>query len=170
MAIAPALKSIAKAILPSNTVEYLKRMMPSGDNWPPVPFDNLYPWLNYTFSGLLKKEMLARRNPQSRRANFVSTVAVIFMHALRSTERAGGPEASRRITANAYNGRLFRIVRVGLIDADGRDRGNERGGFIAVVPAEPRQRVGFSSVRELRRVKRESVGLRCSRFKSLLTK
>jgi len=62
MAIAPALKSIAKAILPSNTVEYLKRMMPSGDNWPPVPFDNMYPWLNYTFS-VLKSERCAQ-SPQ----------------------------------------------------------------------------------------------------------
>jgi hypothetical protein len=64
MAIAAALRSIGKAILPSNTVEYLKRTTPIGDNWPPVPFDNLYPWLNYTFSELFKKELLARRNPQ----------------------------------------------------------------------------------------------------------
>ncbi len=42
------LKSIAKKILPMNSADYLKRL--SGRDWPPVPFDNMYPWLNYTFS------------------------------------------------------------------------------------------------------------------------
>ena len=56
MAIAPALRSVAKAILPKHAVEYLRRIR--GENWPPVPFDNLYPWLNYTFSELFKKELL----------------------------------------------------------------------------------------------------------------
>jgi len=56
MAIAPAIKSIAKATLPRSTIEYLKRMrlLLRGEIWPAVPFDNLYPWLNYTFSELFK--------------------------------------------------------------------------------------------------------------------
>jgi hypothetical protein len=61
MAIAPALRSIAKAILPRKTVEYLKRRLPSVEIWPPVPFDNMYPWLNYTFSELVKNERCAQR-------------------------------------------------------------------------------------------------------------
>jgi hypothetical protein len=52
MAIVPAIKSIAKAVLPRNTVEYLKRRR--AEYWPPVPFDNMYPWLNYTFSELFE--------------------------------------------------------------------------------------------------------------------
>jgi hypothetical protein len=59
MAIAPALRSIAKAILPRHAVEYLRRIR--GENWPPVPFDNTYPWLNYTFSELVKNERCAQR-------------------------------------------------------------------------------------------------------------
>jgi hypothetical protein len=56
MAIAPAMKSIAKATLPRSSIEYLKRMRLRlrGETWPAVPFDNQYPWLNYTFSELLK--------------------------------------------------------------------------------------------------------------------
>jgi hypothetical protein len=59
MAITPALRSIAKAILPRHAVEYLRRTR--GENWPPVPFDNMYPWLNYTFSELVKNERCAQR-------------------------------------------------------------------------------------------------------------
>src|SRR6266852_2227376 len=56
MAIALTIKSIAKAILPRNTIEYLKRMrlLLGGETWPPVPVDNAYSWLNYTFSELFK--------------------------------------------------------------------------------------------------------------------
>jgi hypothetical protein len=56
MAIAPTMKSIAKATLPRSSIEYLKRirLRLRGETWPAVPFDNLYPWLNYTFSELLK--------------------------------------------------------------------------------------------------------------------
>jgi hypothetical protein len=63
MAIARVVKSVAKATLPSNTIEYLKRMrlLLRGEVWPPVPFDNLYPWLNYTFSNLLKLNKSAYR-------------------------------------------------------------------------------------------------------------
>jgi hypothetical protein len=59
MTIASALKSTAKAILPTEIVEYLRRAR--SDNWPPVPFENMYPWLNYSFSGLLKDERCAQK-------------------------------------------------------------------------------------------------------------
>ena len=63
MAIAPVVKSMAKAILPSSAVEYLRRMTTplSGENWPPVSFDNMYPWLNYTFSELLQNKRCAQK-------------------------------------------------------------------------------------------------------------
>ncbi len=56
MAIARAIKSLAKVTLPKNTIAFLKRMrlVLGGETWPPVPFDNVYPWLNYTFSELFK--------------------------------------------------------------------------------------------------------------------
>ena len=63
MAIASALKSTAKAILPTKIVLYLRRARSRGDNWPPVPFENMYPWLNHTFSELLKDERCARKPP-----------------------------------------------------------------------------------------------------------
>jgi hypothetical protein len=56
MTFASTLKPIAKAVLPRTAFEQLKhlrRIMPRREVWPPVPFDNMYPWLNYTFSDLL---------------------------------------------------------------------------------------------------------------------
>jgi hypothetical protein len=54
MAFVSALKSIAKAILPKTAVKHLRRII-HREVWPPA-FDNTYPWLNYTFSELLKDE------------------------------------------------------------------------------------------------------------------
>jgi hypothetical protein len=66
MAIESAIKSIAKATLPASTVEYLKRVRRSlgKETWPPVPFDNRYPWLNYTFSELFNRMPRTRAYPQ----------------------------------------------------------------------------------------------------------
>ena len=59
----PALKSIAKTILPRNTIAYLKRMT-RRESWPPVPFDNTYEWLNYVFSELHKDGTFTHCPPQ----------------------------------------------------------------------------------------------------------
>jgi len=50
------MKSIAKAILPRKAYESLKRIkhLIAGESWPPAPFDNRYPWLNYAFSDLCR--------------------------------------------------------------------------------------------------------------------
>jgi hypothetical protein len=53
MAFDSALKPIAKAILPRRAVKHLRRII---HKVRPPPFDNTYPWLNYTFSELLKDE------------------------------------------------------------------------------------------------------------------
>ncbi len=49
-------KSFIKSVLPQPVVMRMKtiRDLISHENYPPVPFDNTYPWLNYAFLELLK--------------------------------------------------------------------------------------------------------------------
>jgi hypothetical protein len=65
MAITEAMKWIAKAILPRNAVNFLKRVR--GESWPPVPFDNVYEWLNYAFSDLFNESTLIKHGYRSRK-------------------------------------------------------------------------------------------------------
>ena len=52
-------KSIAKQVLPDRVVSALRALR--GPVYPPVPFDNTYEWLNYTFLDLLKDNSCASK-------------------------------------------------------------------------------------------------------------
>ena len=59
----PTVKSILLKVLPertTNAARVLRRIV-DDDTYPPVPFDNGYPWLNHTFLELMKDERCARR-------------------------------------------------------------------------------------------------------------
>jgi len=80
MTFASALKRIAKAILPRPAIEHLKRRMPGRAVWPPVPFDNIYPWLNYMFSELLIDERRYRPAYAWGVASGVALARVLGLH------------------------------------------------------------------------------------------
>lgn len=57
-------KSAAKRILPERVVRGLKALRALiGDDYPQVPFDNTYPWLNYCFSQVIKDPLCAAKPP-----------------------------------------------------------------------------------------------------------
>src|SRR5271156_3346394 len=63
MIVSKQFKAFVKKILPAkfvNQVIILRRLL-GNDQYRPVPFDNTYPWLNYTFLKLMKDSGCAQR-------------------------------------------------------------------------------------------------------------
>ena len=63
MMLSQSAKNLVKSVLPQPVVRRIRavRNLFGEGNYPPVPFDNTYPWLNYAFLEIMRDSRCAQR-------------------------------------------------------------------------------------------------------------